>query len=69
MMAVRAGQAFFFLMSQYTPVAGGPQRLLTETEHRQMREYLEVSAFEDGFCQNLCAATEEMIPQFKKTGV
>ena len=63
------GQALFSLMSQYTPVAGGPQRPLTETEHRQMREYLEASGIEDGFCQDLAAATEEMIPQFDMTGV
>ena len=63
------GQALFSLMSQYTPVAGGPQRPLTETEHRQMREYLEVSGIEDGFCQDLDAATEEMIPKFNMTGV
>lgn len=63
------GQAFFSLMSQYTPVAGGPQRPLTETEHRQMREYLEASGIEDGFCQDLCAATEEMVPKFNLTGV
>ena len=62
-------EALFSLMSQYTPVAGGPQRPLTETEHRQMREYLEASGIEDGFCQNLDAATEEMIPKFNMTGV
>jgi putative pyruvate formate lyase activating enzyme len=63
------GEALFSLMSQYTPVAGGPQRPLTATEHRQMREYLEASGIEDGFCQDLAAATQEMIPQFDMTGV
>ena len=47
----------------------GPQRPLTETEHRQMGEYLEASGIEDGFCQDLAAATEEMIPQFNMTDV
>ena len=63
------GEALFSLMSQYTPVAGGPQRPLTEMEHRQMRQYLEASGIEDGFCQELAAATEEMIPKFNLTGV
>lgn len=64
----------FSLMSQFTPLADNKKfpelaRTLTREEYDRAKSYLELSGIENGFYQDLCSATEEMIPDFDLTGV
>lgn len=68
------GAVMFSLMSQYTPLADAhlyPEinRTLTVQEHKEAVAYLEASPIEDGFYQDLDAATDELVPDFDGTGV
>ncbi|NLT13262.1 MAG: radical SAM protein [Clostridiales bacterium] len=68
------GDILFSLMSQYTPCGDLSaftelQRRLTQTEYDAAIAYLESSAIEDGFYQELSSAKEEYIPEFDLRGV
>ncbi len=68
------GDVLFSLMSQFTPNgAAGPfpelSRRLTTDEYDAARQYLDASAIEDGFYQELSSANEEYIPDFDLDGV
>ena len=67
-----AGAVLFSLMSQYTPMPGLDafpelQRRVTREENEALIHYLRVRGL-NGFWQESCAATEEMIPDFDLTG-
>ncbi len=68
-----AGTVLFSLMSQYTPMPGLEQypelqkRVDTETNQRLI-SYMQKLGLE-GYCQDVDAATDEMIPAFDGTGV
>ena len=67
------GSVLFSLMSQYTPMPGLErfpelqQRIDSETNQRLIA-YMEKLGLE-GYCQDVDAATDEMIPDFDGTGV
>ena len=68
------GEVLFSLMSQYTPMgalAAYPelQRTVSPALNDAIYAYLIGSRIEDGFYQELEAATGEMIPKFDGTGV
>lgn len=68
------GEALFSLMSQYTPMgklAAYPelQRTVSPALNDAVYAHLLDSRIEDGFYQDLEAATGEMIPKFDGTGV
>ena len=68
-----AGSVLFSLMSQYTPMPGLERfpelqnRVDAETNERLIA-YMEKRGLE-GYCQDVDAATDEMIPAFDGTGV
>lgn len=64
----------FSLMAQYTPMPGlerfpGLQRPITRAEYGRCVSYLDFSAIEHGYCQELGASGTELIPDFDGTGV
>ena len=64
----------FSLMSQFTPLADNSKypelaRTISRDEYDRAKSYLELSGIENGFYQDLCSATEEMIPNFDFSGV
>ena len=61
------------LMSQFTPLADKRRypelsRTLTSEEYDRAKSYLMLSGIENGYFQELCSATDEMIPSFDGTG-
>jgi putative pyruvate formate lyase activating enzyme len=69
-----AGAVMFSLMSQYTPMGESPafpelSRTITAEEHETAVDYLMNSRIENGFYQDLCSATDELIPAFDYTGI
>lgn len=68
----RPGQVLFSLMSQYTPVDGGPEALnrkLRKAEYRAACAYMEDCGITEGFLQERTAAQREYTPPFDLTGV
>ncbi len=70
----RDGEVLFSLMAQYTPVGDlSPypeiNRPLTRAEYDAAQDYLFDSGIEDGFIQDLAAASSDFIPLFDGTGV
>lgn len=68
------GSFLFSLMSQYTPMPGLErypelQTTVTPALADFCSRYLYKKGIVDGYCQDLDAATEEMIPEFDCTGV
>ena len=68
-----AGSVLFSLMSQYTPMPGLEafpelQRPVTPEENEALIHYMRVRKL-NGFWQESCAATDEMIPDFNLTGL
>lgn len=68
------GSVLFSLMSQYTPMPAAAK--FPELTHRidpetaeHLTRYMLKCGIQDGFCQELQSATEEMIPDFDMTGV
>lgn len=64
----------FSLMSQFIPLAGcesKPElsRTLSREEYERAQSYLFLSGIENGYFQELAAATQELIPRFDLTGV
>lgn len=64
----------FSIMAQYTPrgdLGRFPelQRKLTEEEYGRVTDYLVLCGMENGFLQELSAATEDFIPNFDLSGV
>lgn len=64
----------FSLMSQFTPLADNSKypelaRTISRDEYDRAKSYLELSGIENGFYQDLCSATEEMIPDFDFSGI
>ena len=64
----------FSLMSQYTPMPGlgrfpELERRITAEEYARCRSYLEFSALEHGYYQELDSAGTELIPAFDGTGI
>ena len=62
------------LMSQFTPLADKTQfpelaRTISKEEYDRAASYLMLSGVENGYFQELCSATEDMIPAFDGTGV
>lgn len=67
------GSVLFSLMSQYTPMPGLAdypelQRPVTAEENKALIHYMRVRKL-NGYWQESCAATEEMIPDFDLTGL
>lgn len=70
----RPGQVLFSLMAQYTPCGRATElpelsRTLTPEEYTRVQNYLAFMPVEDGFVQELSAATQEYIPLFDLHGV
>lgn len=68
------GEVLFSLMSQYTPMgelSGCPElcHTVSSAVNDAVFAHLQASRIEDGFYQDLDAATGEMIPRFDLTGV
>ncbi len=63
------GAVLLSLMSQFTPLADREKfpelsRTLTREECQRAESYFMLSGIEQGFLQDLCSATDEMIPVF-----
>lgn len=68
------GSFLFSLMSQYTPMPGLDaypelQQTVTPALAEFCYRYMEKKGIEDGYYQDVTAATDEMIPDFDLTGV
>ncbi|MDO5445261.1 MAG: radical SAM protein [Eubacteriales bacterium] len=68
------GSVLFSLMSQYTPMpasAAFPEltQFVTQETNDMLVHYMHTRHLEDGYWQELAAATTEMIPDFNGTGV
>ena len=68
------GDVLFSLMSQYVPMGKAKtmppyDRRITEDEYDAALSYLELLGIENGFTQDLSAATEEYIPDFSFEGL
>ena len=68
------GAVLLSLMSQFTPLADKQKypelsRTLTREEYDRAESYLMLSGIENGYFQDLCSATADMIPDFDGTGV
>lgn len=68
------GSVLFSLMSQYTPMPW--LNKYPELQHRvepevcdRLRDYMIDKGIEDGYWQEPCSATEDMIPEFDLTGL
>ncbi|MDO4982147.1 MAG: radical SAM protein [Eubacteriales bacterium] len=64
----------FSLMSQYTPMPGLErfpelQKRIDPAVSRNLYRYMVNCGLTDGYWQDVCSATDEMIPQFDGTGV
>ena len=64
----------FSLMSQFVPLADKAKypelaRSISREEFDRARSYLSLSGIESGYFQELCSATDELIPSFDLTGV
>ena len=64
----------FSLMSQYTPMPNLErfselQRRIDPAASRNLYKYMLNCGLTDGYWQDVCSATEEMIPEFDGTGV
>lgn len=69
-----AGSVLFSLMSQYTPMPGLEQypeleNRVTAEENELLIDYMQKRGINDGYWQELDAATTEMIPDFDGTGL
>ncbi len=73
-------EILFSLLAQYTPVQAllntpamrrHPElcRTVSPEEYRRVTDYLNFSAIEEGYIQDLSSASEDDIPQFDGTGV
>ena len=70
----KPGQVMFSLMHQYVPcgrAADYPEinRKVTDTEYKELENYLMASTIEDGFVQEGDSACEDFIPCFDGSGV
>lgn len=68
------GTVLFSLMGQYTPMPGGgkfPELRcrVSPSEYGNMISYMKTRHIFYGYIQELCSATEEMIPEFDQSGV
>ena len=66
------GDVFFSLMSQYVPSPDLPaplNRRLTPEEYEGALSWLELCGIEQGFTQELAAATDELLPEFNFEGL
>ena len=66
------GDALFSLMSQYVPSPDLPaplNRRLTPEEYEGALSWLELCGIEQGFTQELAAATDELLPDFNFEGL
>ena len=62
----------FSLMSQYVPSPGLPaplNRRLTPEEYEGAESWLELYGIENGYTQDLSAATDELLPEFNFEGI
>ncbi len=64
----------FSLMSQFVPLADKDRfpelsRTLSREEYERAESYLNLSPIENGYFQELSAATDELIPSFDLTGI
>lgn len=64
----------FSLMSQFVPLADKAKfpelfRSISREEFDRAQSYLSLSNIESGYFQELCSATDELIPSFDLTGV
>ncbi|NCB73851.1 MAG: radical SAM protein [Clostridia bacterium] len=64
----------FSLMSQFVPFADKVKfpelsRSISREEFDRIQSYLSLSRIESGYIQELCSATDELIPNFDLTGV
>ncbi|MEG2104614.1 MAG: radical SAM protein [Oscillospiraceae bacterium] len=64
----------FSLMSQFTPLADSAKfselsRTISRDEYERAQSYLNLSGIENGYFQEMSAATTELIPSFDLTGI
>ncbi|MFR1518072.1 MAG: 4Fe-4S cluster-binding domain-containing protein [Clostridia bacterium] len=63
---------YYSLMSQYTPVPGGPfafNRTVTKREYRRLIAYADRLGIQNAYIQEGASASESFIPPFDLTGV